>query len=148
MRIRWRGVARVAAVVVVALVGVRLLPGLLQAPEPPPLGADVGLPKAKPAVVAKKPKARPRPKTRKVADAPASTARIGARTRRRPSSRRRGSARRRISKRTPEQEEPGTTPVPEHVAPAVPEAAPEPLPEAPPAPPSEPGDGSQEFAPH
>ena len=48
VRIRWRGVARVAAVVLVALIALRLLPGLLRAPEPPPLGADVGLPRATP----------------------------------------------------------------------------------------------------
>jgi hypothetical protein len=41
VRIRWRGVARAAAVVVVVLLGARLVPELLRAPEPPPLGADV-----------------------------------------------------------------------------------------------------------
>ena len=62
VRIRWRGVARVAAIVVVALLALRLLPGLLRAPEPPPLGADVGLPKAKPARVVSRAKTVPRPR--------------------------------------------------------------------------------------
>jgi hypothetical protein len=48
VRIRWRGVAKVAAITIVGLIVVRLLPGFLRAPEPPPLGADVGLPKAMP----------------------------------------------------------------------------------------------------
>jgi hypothetical protein len=47
-RIRWRGVAKVAAIALVGLLAVRLLPGFLRAPEPPPLSADVGLPKAAP----------------------------------------------------------------------------------------------------
>src|SRR5882724_1839293 len=48
VRIRWRGVARAAAIVLVGLIALRLLPGFLRAPEPPPLAADVGLPKATP----------------------------------------------------------------------------------------------------
>ncbi|MGH2940623.1 MAG: hypothetical protein ACRDPE_21160, partial [Solirubrobacterales bacterium] len=88
MRIRWRGVARVAAVVVVGLVALRLVPTLLHAPEPPPLGRDVGLPKAEPAPRVPKPKAKPtvhpkppKPPRRSVPDAPAATAKIATRTR-------------------------------------------------------------------
>ncbi len=46
MRIRWRGVARVGAIVLIAVIALRLVPGLLRTPEPPPVPADVGLPKA------------------------------------------------------------------------------------------------------
>ena len=103
MRIRWRRVARVAAIIVVGLIALRVVPGLLRAPEPPPLGADVGLPKAKTApaepvrAVTKEParrrgKAAPSRDVRKsrrkqpapvVTDAPAATAVIGSRQRNR-----------------------------------------------------------------
>jgi len=56
LRIRWRRVARTAAIVVVGLIALRLVPTLLRAPEPPPLGRDVGLPKAgRPAAVGRIP---------------------------------------------------------------------------------------------
>jgi hypothetical protein len=150
VRIRWRGVARVAAIVVVGLIALRLLPGLLRAPEPPPLGADVGLPQAKPVrVVAKreprqrpkrhrrksKPRpTKPRPKVRVVPDRPAAKAVIGARKRhRRP---------------PPPPAESAPPAVPEYVPPPPPEPPPAPVPEPAPTPPPAPGDGSEEFAPH
>jgi hypothetical protein len=148
VRIRWRGVARVAAIVLVALLVLRLLPGLLHAPEPPPLGADVGLPKARPVRVVphvvRQTKEAPRkevPHPRKsVSDAPASTAKIGTSTRRRV--RHHHHRQKPKPKRSPPPES-----TPEYVPPPAPQAVPEPLPEPPPAPPSTPGDGSQEFAP-
>jgi len=163
VRIRWRGVARAAAIVVVALLAVRLLPGLLRAPEPPPLGRDVGLPRAKPAAarraVAAKPRpavAKPPPKSSKLAaperarrsrpkpvavpDAAASTARIGTRGRR--PKRRHPAHPQAKPKRSPTPK-----PTPESAPPPAAEVVPEPLPEPPPTPRSTPGDGSQEFAP-
>jgi hypothetical protein len=144
VRIRWRGVARVAAILVVGLLALRLLPGFLRAPEPPPLGADVGLPKATPAIEVPAPdgqrrrsrpqKSRPRP----VEDAAASRAVIGSKRQHRVS---------KIAK-PPARPEPklesSPPPVPEYVPPVIPE----PIPPPPPAPRSTPGDGSQEFAPH
>ncbi|MBS1887371.1 MAG: hypothetical protein JSU06_09300 [Actinobacteria bacterium] len=148
VRIRWRGVARAAAIVAVAAVALRLLPGLVRAPEPPPLGADVGLPRTVrreavqvervPAPVTAKRAPRPRrekPKARRravVQDAPAATATIGSRARR----------------RRPKAVESPPPRVPEYVPPPPPEPPPTPLPEPPPAPPSVPGDGSEEFTPH
>jgi hypothetical protein len=161
VRIRWRGVARAAAIVVVGLIALRLLPALLRAPEPPPLGADVGLPKAKPATsepvrAVVKPEAEPeqpaaaqaqkrrnpqptRRKVRVVADGPASTAKIGSQETRR---RRPRTNRRQAAKPTP------AAGVPEYVPPPPTEPTPAPLPEVAPTDPSAPGDGSEEFAPH
>ena len=45
VRIHWQTVGKLAAAAAVALLGLQLLPGLLRAPEPPPLDADVGLPR-------------------------------------------------------------------------------------------------------
>jgi hypothetical protein len=162
VRIRWRGVARVAAILVVGLVALRLLPGFLQAPEPPPLAADVGLPKATPVTEvprggAAEPEAdvprrravahpregrrRSRPQKshpRPVRDAPASSAVIGSNREHRV---------RKVAKPPPRSEpKPESTPppVPEYVPPLIPEPIPEPAS----APSSAPGDGSQEFAPH
>ena len=146
VRIRWRGVARAAAIVGVGLIGLRLVPGLLRAPEPPPLGADVGLPKAGPAastpvrVVRKKP---PSVRRRRVPDAAAATATIGTRSRHRPERRRRAHRRARV-----EPVEPPPPPTPEYVPPPAPEPSPEPLPAPSRVPESTPGDGSEEFAPH
>jgi hypothetical protein len=161
VRIRWRGVARVAALVVVGLVVLRLLPGLLRAPEPPPLAADVGLPQAKPVRVVEQPRPphrrripeRPRPDPRPVPDGPAATAVIGTRHKRRirrtagHHSLRQGAVE---SKPVPEPKatvESIPPPLPERVPPP-PEPVAEPLPEPAPAPPTTPGDGSEEFAPH
>lgn len=150
IRIRWRGVARAAAIVLVALIAVRLLPGFLRAPEPPPLGADVGLPKAAPVTDVARPRggAAKRPRRhrshkshrRSVPDALASTAVIGSKRRHRVA-----------PKPRPDPEkvvESAPSPPPEYVPPPAPEPVPEPLPEPPPAPRSTPDDGSEEFAPH
>lgn len=137
VRIRWRGVARVAAIVLVGLIALRLLPGLLRTPEPPPLAADVGLPQAKPVTAARRHARRSR--TRPARDAPASVAVIGTHHKHRvekpvkpppppPDS---------VAESTP-------PPVPEYVPPPSPEASPEPPQDAP----TTPGDGSEEFAPH
>jgi hypothetical protein len=163
VRIRWRGVARAAAIVVVGLIALRLAPSLLRAPEPPPLGRDVGLPKAKPASKPVRVVRKPRPKVhrRDVPDAPAAKATIGTRTRHRrkfhqqhpnPSPR----AHERVAKMkpspapepAPEPVESAPPPAPEYVPPPPPEPVPAPIPKPTPAPASVPGDGSQEFAPH
>ncbi len=169
VRIRWGGVARVAAIVVVGLLALRLLPGLLRAPEPPPLAADVGLPQAKPVRTVAEPQRRrpprkrkphlrkhhrrvhPKPKARPepIPDGPASTTVIGSRHERR--------IKRAAERESPETHpKPTTEPVPESAPPQVPEYVPvpppepvaEPLPDPAPAPSSTPGDGSEEFAPH
>lgn len=145
MRVRWRGVGRAAAIVVVGLLALRLAPGLLRAPEPPPLGADVGLPRAKPAPTAPTKKARlatkPSPERHR-------------RRLHRPENRGRPSP-------SPQEPAAETAPAPiaesvESPAPSAPEYVPPPAPEPSPAPPpgpspassSTPGDGSEEFAPH
>jgi hypothetical protein len=146
VRIRWRGVARVAAIVAVGLIALRLLPGLLRAPEPPPLGADVGLPQVEPVRAEAEPrtpirhrrKPRPGPKLEVVPDQPASKAKIGTKPKRR----------RPPHRHHDKKPEPAPPAVPEYVPPPAPEPAPAPLPEPAPAPPSAPGDGSEEFAPH
>jgi hypothetical protein len=164
VRIRWRGVARAAAIVVVGLIALRLLPGLLRAPEPPPLAADVGLPRAKPAAEAKpmvavvdreakaavvKRRPKPRRKTHKrahaVPDEPASTASIGTRKKQRRPPRCRDRPHRKATvSSSPEPVESTSPTAPEYVPPPAPEPSPEPAPTAP----TTPGDGSQEFAPH
>jgi hypothetical protein len=149
VRIRWRGVARVAAIVVVGLIALRLVPTLLHAPEPPPLGRDVGLPKAEPSaptpIVRPKP---PKPHRRSVPDAPATTAKIGTRIRHRHKHRRHHEHPTPPSKPTLEPVESAPSPTPAYVPEPAPEPVPAPLPEPQPATRSVPGDGSQEFAPH
>jgi hypothetical protein len=150
VRIRWRGVARAAAILVVALIALRVVPGLLRAPEPPPLGRDVGLPRGRPAPIEpvreamtpkpheKKRKKKKKKKARVVPDRAASTAVIGTHHQRRIR------PRRPVAKPAPEPIETTPPPVPEYVPPPSSE-----LPAVPsPAPATTPGDGSQEFAPH
>jgi hypothetical protein len=172
LRIRWRGVARVAVVVAVGLIGLRLLPGLLRAPEPPPLAADVGLPQARPVTdvptrgAAKARQAarrrdvkaagpapaaerhhRPGQKKRRSSPATAaSTAVIGSRHRRRHHQVKRAHPHHRKAVESDVESNP--PPVPEYVPPPPPEPTPEPPPEPTLAPPPAPGDGSEEFAPH
>jgi hypothetical protein len=161
VRIRWRGVARVAAIVLVALIGVRLLPGLLRAPVPPPLGRDVGLPKAKPVAASRPvvresiravpepagPKTVRRRRSKIVPDAPAATAKLGTRTRHRRHPHPPPSPDRPTPEPRSEPVETTPPPAPEYVPAPAPEATSEPLPEPPPTPRSTPGDGGQEFAP-
>lgn len=73
-RIRWRNVARLAAGAALLVVLAEALPGLLRAPQPPPLPADVGLPAATAFAM------RPTPAE---ADRPASTGRAEDKARRR-----------------------------------------------------------------
>jgi hypothetical protein len=149
VRIRWRGVARLAAIVVVGLIALRSVPALLHAPVPPPLGRDVGLPKAKSR--ASRPLARPKrpkPHRRSVPDAPAATVRIGTGIRHRHKRRRHHKHRIPPPKPTLEPVESAPSPTPAYVPEPAPEPAPAPLPEPPSATRSMPGDGSQEFAPH
>lgn len=147
VRIRWRGVARIAAIVLIGLLALRLLPGLLRAPEPPPLAADVGLPQAKPVTEAPRRRHPRHPATRPVRDAPAAVAVIGVHHEHR--------LKKTVEARPKPTAEPAAPvpestppPIPEYVPPAAPEPVPEPLPEPAPAPSSTPGDGSEEFAPH
>ena len=144
--------AKVAAAAFVGLILLSVLPGLLRAPDPPPLGADVGLPKrvvTEPALrpPSRRRKSRRSPRTTPVPDAPAATATIGTRTRR-PRHRKHRPHRTDAGEPAARRRETSPEPVPEYTPPAPPEAAPEPVAEPPPAPPSTPGDGSQEFAPH
>jgi len=167
LRIRWRGVARAAAIVAVGLIALRLVPILLRAPEPPPLGRDVGLPRAGRAAAIVQPPRRAVEGRRKSAPqsrpslhaAPAATAVIGIRTPRhlhhrsppahKPGTRATPSP---APKPPPEPVERTPPPAPEYVPPPAPEPAPAPtpapLPSPPSAPRSVPGDGSEEFAPH
>jgi hypothetical protein len=45
IRIRWRSAARIGGFALAGLIVLKLLPGLLEPPDPPPLAADVGLPR-------------------------------------------------------------------------------------------------------
>lgn len=176
VRIRWRGVAKVAAIALVGLVAARLAPGFLRAPEPPPLGADVGLPQAEVPREGAAERATRVPRgagTKPVTGVPGRRAagRAAARPRKhrqRPHPRRSrprpardapaskaviGSGRRhRVVAKPPSRPEKvvesAPPPTQGYVPPAIPEAVAEPVPEPPPPPPSTPGDGSQEFAPH
>jgi hypothetical protein len=145
----------VAAILLVGLVALRFVPTLLHAPEPPPLGRDVGLPRAKPVRIARAPverKEHRKAHRRTVPDAPAATAHIGTKTRHRHKHRHLRKHRSPPPEPPPTPVEPSSPPTPEYAAPPSAEPAPEPpptpLPEPPPAPESVPGDGSQEFAPH
>jgi hypothetical protein len=155
VRIRWRGVARAAAMAVASALALHVVPGLLRAPEPPPPAADVGLPKARGPVRAAQEQPR-KIRRRAVTDAPAATAKIGTRTRRRRERRhshpsppaRKPTPRTKAAEPPPEPVGSLPPPGPEYVPPAVPERSPTSVPELPPAPESAPGDGSEEFAPH
>jgi hypothetical protein len=133
VRIRWRGVARVAAIVLVAVIALRLLPGLLRAPEPPPLAGDVGLPKA----------AHP---PAPVPDPPTHRKQVTNRHKPRVEKPHKHVTKRKHKADPPPEKivESPPPPPPEYAPPA----AAEPVAEPTPAPPSAPGDGSQEFAPH
>lgn len=119
---------KLVAIAVAGLALLQVLPGLLRAPEPPPLAADVGLPRVKVAPAAKPtPPHRHRRKRLLPALAPGVIS---------------SAPRRQRVARPPRTPPP---PVPAEPPPAPP-------PEAPPPPPSEPlpppNDGSVEFAPH
>jgi hypothetical protein len=126
-------VAKLAAAALGAIVAVAALPGLLRAPEPPPLGRDVGLPRV---VREKKSKQPRRHRQRDGAFVPHSDTKAPKPERSRPK-----------RARAPEPAAaPEPAPPPE---PPAAEPAPEPAPPPPPAPePAPVEDGSAEFAPH
>jgi hypothetical protein len=145
VRIRWAVLAKVAAIAVGGLAALQVLPGMLRAPEPPPLAADVGLPRVaanarfqRDEIRAKgtadrEPRARRPARDRK--GGPAASAVIGSAPRR--------------HGRTPK-----PAPDPAALAPIQPPAvSPPPAPIVAaesdlPAAPESPNDGSVEFAPH
>jgi hypothetical protein len=118
-RIRWSSLGRPIAAALATIVAIALLPGLLAPPEPPPLPADVGLPRA----AAVNLDAAPRPLPRSTPD------------RRRPPGDRRPSERQ--GRRAPERDRDRSEPPPDTPAPAA-SAAGAPAPAAPPAPVPEP----------
>jgi hypothetical protein len=148
VRVRWRSVGKVAALAAGGLIALQALPGLLRAPEPPPLAADVGLPRPLPGEVREEIDLRA---------GPADPARGGAVIRERV-----GPAR--VVRRSPPKARPVLRPEPASIStpPPAPPSAPAPAPAASPAPPPQPeavspapppaapppSDGSVEFAPH
>src|ERR1700720_4072772 len=58
LRVRWRAVARGTAVLGAVLLGVQLLPSLLEPGPPPPLAADIGLPRGTPPSTTAEPRRR------------------------------------------------------------------------------------------
>lgn len=154
VRVRWRGVGKVAAVLIAGLVALQVLPGLLKPPEAPPLAADVGLPRVsvphepaveihEPAQASKPPKVKPEP--RRSNGLSAATAVIGTTPRRHKPRRRepRGDLFSHTERKSPAPPPPAPPPPPE-----PPPYVPPPAPEPPPNPPPPPTDGSVEFAPH
>jgi hypothetical protein len=134
VQVRWSVLAKMALVVVIALLALRLLPTLLRPPAPPPLAADVGLP----AVEIQHELHEPEPKLE-----PAATPK-----------------RRVPHPLKPERRRQKRKPAPSPAPVTAPAAAPEPPPSAPvstpvpmpapataPEPPPLPDDGSVEFAP-
>jgi len=156
VRIRWRGLAKVAVVALAGLAALQVLPALLAPPSPPPLASDVGLPRIpasqEPAVVIREPRPepppKPRPRQRPSLSSAAGTAVIGTTPRRRhPDRGRQGDSPSHTWSKPPQP--PALAPDP---PPYVPPPAPEPVAPVPvsPAPEAAPaaGDGSVEFAPH
>jgi len=153
-------VAKVAGLALAGLVAVAVVPGMLRAPEPPPLGRDVGLPRAgdgafRTRAMQKAPKQRGRGHER-----PPRRHHERARRRHRPANRRSNGAflspgekkapkpeRRRPARVEPT---PEPAPAPEPAPPPSPEpvASPPPPTPSPPPPGPQPEDGSAEFAPH
>jgi hypothetical protein len=119
-RIRWSSLGRPIAAALAMIVAIALLPGLLAAPEPPPLPADIGLPRGSAAVNLD---ASRRPLLRSAPD-PGRP-----RVDRRPGER--------LGRRAPERDRDRPEPPPDTPAPAA-RAAGAPAPAAPPAPVPEP----------
>lgn len=133
MRIRWRSAARIGAALVVVAMALRVGPGLLATPAPPPLAADVGLRGVgRSAPVAAVPRPRPEPVTG-VGRAQA-LGRVELLS----------DNERKLTRR-PAADVISSVPAPPPPAPEAAPIAPAPTPSPPPAP--SPGDGSQEFAP-
>jgi len=155
LRVRWRAVAKGAAIALGGLLAVQLAPKLLKPPEPPPVPADVGLPH-----VAVKP-AQPRPGLGRVVSgggvprrAEPSEGKAPKRRAHRPFARRRSQPKRDSPTRRqdPPARRPAPEPSPASPSVSVPAPVPEPTPAPAPAPappaPAVPDDGSIEFAPH
>jgi hypothetical protein len=159
IRIRWGALGRFAAIAAAGLAALQILPGLLQAPQPPPLARDVGLPRVRRIRPAK---AMPRPKhaarfqkheihvkgtirsvgvEKRPTPGPAATAVIGSVPHGRKPMRRQPKPAAGAKPAEPI-ESPPVSPAP---APAAPIEAPPPAPAAPLQPV---GDGSIEFEPH
>ncbi|HEX5929805.1 MAG TPA: hypothetical protein VFY48_10470 [Solirubrobacterales bacterium] len=140
VRIRWKGLGKVAAAAVAGLLALQALPGLLRAPQPPPLAPDVGLPRVQ--VQRPEPVAAPKPPPRKP--------RRSQPPKPRPIRRAEPLGRNTTQKRgSTDRGEVEAAPVPL----AVPAQAPAPVAPPPPVPPpipppAPPGDGSVEFMPH
>jgi len=154
IRVRWRALAKLVAIVAAALAALQLLPDLLRPPVPPPLARDVGLPRVKVEPSAKRqqvagqePVARkPLPRDvissvphRHVAPEPGRMAakKPGANRHRHPAPPVPSAP----AVETPPPP-PAESPPPVSTTPAPPPSPP------PPAPTQPPGDGSEEFAPH
>src|SRR5215218_101483 len=159
VRIRWAGMAKVAALATAALLALQALPSLLREPEPPPLAPDVGLPQVAAPLEPAPPKsrfethdirakgttgprsARPSRKSR------FEKHRVGAKGTM-------GSPATDLVRSKPRRHEKRLRPAPPPPVPAAPPplpAPPEPAvaaPAPPPPAPPPPGDGSEEFAPH
>ncbi|MGE0066747.1 MAG: hypothetical protein AB7T48_05275 [Solirubrobacterales bacterium] len=164
IRVRWRGVGKVAGLAAAAVVGLNVLPGAFAAPQAPPLAPDVGLAgvagtSGAPPVIVREAEAepeparkrRPKPKPRPSRGVAPASAVIGTTPRRHelePEARRRCPNGDLASvcepKSPPAPAPPPPSPAPEPVVPAPP-SEPVPVP-APPQP--APEDGSMEFAPH
>lgn len=152
IRIRWKSLAKVAAALVAAAVALQLLPGLLKAPEPPPLGADVGLPRVadrgEGLRVERRAERRRAPRSRANGRGDIAHAVIGTRTHRRPARRQRHAHPTPKPPASPPRFHPepasASTPAPE---PPTPEPPPPPSPPPTPAPTQPASDGSMEFAP-
>ena len=140
VRIRWKALGKGVALAALGLLGLQLLPSLLKPPEPPPLAADVGLPRI---AIERQP----------VAAAPElNEARARPRKNRQPQRRPEPRTNREPRPITPSPASPSPPPAPPQSAPILeqsPAPAPEPAPVSapPPAPEPAPTDGSLEFAP-
>jgi hypothetical protein len=139
VRVRWSTLAKWVGAGLAALLAAQALPPLLRPPAPPPLAADVGLPRVRAA----------EPATPAALAARVSPARaLPARHRPDRHGRRRPTGRERRTE--PEAHAVGEDQV--IIAPAVEPATPPPppavTPAPPPAPPPPPADGSVEFMPH
>jgi hypothetical protein len=133
VRVRWSTVAKVVLGAIIALLALQLLPALLKPPEPPPLAADVGLPK-----VVVEPVVKPVP-------AAAPKRHVPLRLQREPRRRKRLPAPSPAPVGNPK---PAPNPLPPAPAPMpVPAPSPVPAPAPVPEPPPPPDDGSVEFAP-
>ncbi|MGN6216725.1 MAG: hypothetical protein ACTHN7_07190 [Solirubrobacterales bacterium] len=123
VRVRWARAGKAAAIAIAGLVALQALPGLLKPPAPPPLEADVGLPR----VVPKEPAPVRRRRGRQAVGPAIVVAKPAA------------------PAHPPKPPSPSSPSTPEPAAYVPP---PPPAPAAPSPPPAVVDDGSEEFAPH